>query len=95
MSAIKKSFNTKYSAVEMKNYISTNLLPNPALSSLLEHTNWEDNNLFIKSKLGSGYIMLFDNRVDIDIQLSIFGSLTKKGLEAALDKEFKQLNAKN
>lgn len=94
MSAIKKSFQTKYTAPEMKNYISSNLLPNPALSSLLEKADWNDNTLHITSKLGSGNIFLSDYRVDIDIELSIFGSLTRKGIEAALDKEFKQLNPK-
>lgn len=91
MSDINKKFSTKYTTVEMKNYISTKLLPNPALGSLLEHTEWNDNILFIRSKIGNGQIILQDYLVEINIKLSIFGSLTKRGLEAALDKEFKQL----
>lgn len=92
MSSIKKSFKTKYTAMEMKNYISSNLLPNPTLSSLMESTQWDNNTLYINSKIGNGTIELNDYKVDINIQLTLFGTLTKRALESSLDKEFKQLN---
>ncbi len=91
MAKINRSFQTKSTAIEMKNYISSSLLPNPALSALLESAYWQGNVLNIFSKLGSGTIALTDYSVTIDIELTLFGSLAKKSIEGAIDKEFKQL----
>lgn len=92
MSRIQKSFKTKYTTMEMKNFINANILTNSALSTLLESADWFDNELEIKSKLGSGKIILSDYRVDVDITLSIFGSFAKNRIESTLDNEFKKLN---
>lgn len=92
MAVINKTFTTKQSAVEMKNYISTKLLPNPALSSLLDSAFWDGDTLHINSKLGSGNIKLYDYRVDVYIDLNIFGSAAKKVIESTLDSEMKLLN---
>ncbi|HOQ48785.1 MAG TPA: hypothetical protein PLV01_03030 [Candidatus Kapabacteria bacterium] len=91
MAKLQKQFQTNYSATEMKNYISTKLLPNPTLATFLESTNWEGNTLFINSKLGKGKIILENNLITIDFEFSLFGSVAKKTIEATLDREFKQL----
>lgn len=91
MARLYKQFSTNYSASEMKNFISTKLLPNPALSAFLESTLWDGNTLIIKSKLGSGTIKLEDKLITVDFEFNIFGSVAKKAIEATLDKEFKQL----
>ncbi len=91
MSTINKKFETKATAVEMKHYIDTNILTNSVIRSFMEQARWEGNTLFASSKLGKGTIKLSDYLVEIDIELSLFGSFAKKSLEATLDKEFKQL----
>lgn len=94
MATINKTFKTKYTSIEMKNYISTQVLPNPALKSLLETVRWEANTLYINSKLGHGTIKLEDNSAHVYIELNLFGSMAKKAIESTLDSEFKQLESK-
>lgn len=91
MAKFYKQFQTKSSAVEMKTFISTKILPNPTLATFLDNTNWEGNTLHIKSKLGNGKIILEDNLLTIDFDFNLFGSVAQKTIEATLDKEFKQL----
>lgn len=91
MATLNKRFETKATAQEMKTYISTKLLPNPALSSMLESAIWDGNVLKIDSKLGKGTITLTDNLIVVYFEFTLFGSVAKKAIEASLDKEFKQL----
>jgi len=91
MSTINKRFETKATAVEMKHYIDTNILTNTLIRSVLEQASWTGNTLYASSKLGKGTIKISDYLVEVDIELSLFGSFAKKSLEATLDKEFKQL----
>lgn len=93
MATIQKTFQTNATAIEMKHYIDTKVLPQPALKALLEEVCWQGYTLNISSKLGNGQIILKDNEVEILIHLTLFGSMAKKTLEATLDKEFKQLNS--
>lgn len=92
MSVIRKTIATKATADEMKNYVSTKVLPNPALSTMLESATWNGYVLSVNSKLGNGTFTLSDNKVEIYLELSFFGSIAKKQIEDALDGEFKQLN---
>jgi len=91
MSVINKKFQTKASTSEMRHFIDTKVLVNPALKPMLDTANWQGNTLFITSKLGKGSIHLQDNLVEINIELNFFGSMAKNTIEATLDKEFKQL----
>lgn len=91
MSVIKKQFKTKHSAIEMKNAISTKILPLPALSAFIDKADWQGDTLFIESKFGKGTIKVSDQLVDIYIELTLFGSMAKATIESTLDKEFKQL----
>jgi len=92
MAAIEKRFETKYTAYEMKEFISTKVLTNPALSTLLNNAEWQAYTLLISSKLGKGRIVLQDNIIDVYIDLNMFGSMAKKVLESSIDNEFKQLS---
>ena len=94
MAVLKRRFETQASAAEMKSYISTKLLPNPALASLMESAVWEGNVLRVNSKLGKGTLTLEDKVIDVFFELTLFGSVAKSALEATLDKEFKQLGGK-
>lgn len=91
MAKFHKQFQTKATATEMKIFISTKLLPNPALATFLDSTTWEGYTLNIKSKLGSGKIILEDNLITVDFDFNLFGSMAQKTIEATLNKEFKQL----
>lgn len=91
MAVLNKRFETKATSQEMKTYISTKLLPNPALSSMLDQAVWDGNILRIDSKLGKGTITLSDYLVVVYFEFSLFGSVAKKAIEASLDNEFKQL----
>ena len=92
MSSINKKFQTKANVVEMRHFIDTKVLTNPALKPMLDTANWQGNTLYLTSKLGKGTITLYDNLVEVNIELSFLGSMAKSTLEATLDKEFKQLN---
>ena len=91
MAIIQKKFKTKHTATEMKNAINTKILPNPALSAILESVNWVGNTLHVDSKLGKRTFSLFDYLIEIYIELTLFGSIARKTIEDALDREFKQL----
>lgn len=93
MSRITKSIRTNYTASEMKNYVSTEVLPNKALSSLLSSAIWVGDTLKLESKFGRGTIELFDNLVNINIELSFMGSLARRTIEGTLDTEFKRLKS--
>jgi hypothetical protein len=91
MARIQRSFATKGSKQEMKEYISTKLLPRPELKTLLDKVEWHGDTLKIDSKLGDGTLTVFDQRIEVDMQLSFFGSMAQKKIESALDENFKQL----
>ncbi|MBX3044351.1 MAG: polyhydroxyalkanoic acid system family protein [Candidatus Kapabacteria bacterium] len=92
MSVINKKFQTKASSSEMRHFIDTKVLVNPALKPMVDSAAWNGNTLFLSSKLGKGTIHLEDNLVEVNIELNFFGSMAKNTIEATLDKEFKQLN---
>lgn len=91
MSRIQKKFQTQSTASDMKQYISNNLLTNPALNSLLDSAIWIENTLHVQSKLGKGTISLRDYLIEVDIELTLFGKVAQKSLESALDNELKLL----
>lgn len=92
MSVINKKFHTKASAGEMRHFIDTKVLVNPALKPMLDTVNWQGNTLHLTSKLGKGFIALQDNLVEVNIELNFIGNMAKNTIESTLDKEFKQLN---
>jgi|JI9StandDraft_1071089.scaffolds.fasta_scaffold1255181_1 hypothetical protein len=94
-STIRKNISTKATAEEMKLYINQNILSRKELTALFDSAVWVGNTLNVQSKLGSGTVVLQDNLVEITINLSFFGKLTKKQLESGIDIGFKQLSGKS
>lgn len=94
MSVIHKTFNTKMTAGEMKDYINQNLLTRKDVSALLNTTLWVGNTLNVNSKLGDGTIVLSDNKLEITFNLSFFGKMARKRIEDNFDEIFKQLPPK-
>lgn len=92
MASLHKKFKTKASITEMRHFIDTKLLLNPALKPMIDTAQWNGDSLFITSKMGKGTITLFENLVEVNFDLNFIGSMAKNSIEAALDKEFKQLN---
>ncbi len=95
MSKIQKKFKTSYTAIEMKSWVSMNILPLPLFSQIVNSSTWYDNTLFIDTKFGKGNIILQDNLIEVDFELNIMGSMASKSIEEALDKEFKKLETRN
>lgn len=91
MSTIQKSISTKATASEMKLYINSNLLSRKELTALFDSAVWIGDTLNVKSKIGSGTVALYDNRVEISIDLTFFGRMAAKQIDAGLDAGFKQL----
>ncbi|OGU58516.1 MAG: hypothetical protein A2X64_01335 [Ignavibacteria bacterium GWF2_33_9] len=94
MSRIKKQFQTKYKADELKNWVSAELLPNPMLSQAINQAAWNGYDLFLDTKIGKGNIIIRDYLVDIDFELNFIGSMASKTIEDTLDQEFKKLESK-
>jgi len=94
MAEITKTIHTKYTAAEMKLYVNQHILSRKELTALLNSAVWVGNTLNVKSKLGSGTVVLSDNLVEISITLSFFGKLAQKQLESEFDAGFKQLHSK-
>lgn len=92
MATINKKFETKYSAIEMRHYVDTNILTNSTIRSLFNDVQWTGNTLYASSKLGKGTFTLHDNLIEINIDLNFLGGFAKKAIEQTIDKEFKQLN---
>jgi len=92
MAIINKTFKTKQTALEMKNFISVKLLARPELSALLDTAVWQGDILNIDSKLGKGKFTISDYKIEVYIDLNIFGSAAKKIIENTLDKELKLLD---
>lgn len=95
MAKINKTFKTKKSAQEMKEYISEKILTRPELAPLLEKAFWDGFILRVESKIGDGVIIAADNQLDVMIELSFFGSIAQKTIEDQLDKNFKYLESEN
>jgi len=94
MATIRKSVETDATAAEMKSYINLKVLSRSELQALFDSAVWHGDTLHISSKLGNGTIELFDQKADITIELSLFGSVAKKTLEQTLEKELRQLPSK-
>lgn len=94
MSKITRKFSTKYTADEMKNWISLKLLSNDLVRQIATKTEWQGYSLYLESSIGKGYIHLRDYEIEIDIELSIFGSMMSRTIENTFEKEFKKLEQK-
>jgi len=94
MNKISKKFTTKYTADEMKNWISVKLLSNDLVRQITTKTEWREYSFYLESSIGKGYIHLRDYEIEIDIELSIFGSMMSRTLEDTFEKEFKKLEHK-
>lgn len=92
MARIQQTIETSKSAFEMRNYVETKVLIRPELKVLISEYHWVDNKLYAEGKLGKGTITLLDNKVIIDIELSLFGTVAKGQIEQTLQEQFKKLN---
>lgn len=92
MARIQKKIPTKHTAYEMKNWISVNLLSNELVRQLASKTEWRENSLYLESSIGNGFIHLRDYEIEIDIELTLFGSMMSRTIEETLDKELKKLD---
>lgn len=95
MSKINKQFKTAYTADEMKNWVSSTILPHPMIGSMVNSSQWNNYSLFLDTKVGTGNIHLKDNFVEVDFDLNMFGSMASRAIEEALDTEFKKLEVRN
>lgn len=95
MKRLQKKFKTAYTSMEMKNWISVNILPHELLKQFVKRVEWQNNNLYIDSTIGSGYIKLIDYEIELDIELSVFGTMMSHSIETTFDKEFKKLESRN
>lgn len=94
MATIQKSITTKATASEMKLYINQKLLNRKELTALFDSATWVGNTLNVKSKLGTGTVVLLDKLVDISIELSFFGKMAAKQIESGFDAGLKQLSSR-
>jgi hypothetical protein len=95
MRKLQKKFKTAYTAMEMKNWISVNILPHELLKQFVKRVEWQNYNLYIDSTIGTGYIKLIDYEIELDIELSVFGTMMSRTIESTFDKEFKKLESRN
>lgn len=86
MARITQTIETGKSIVEMRSFIDTKALGRPELALLLDTHRWEGNVLHASGKLGHGTLTLEDNRVIVDIELTLFGSAAKGRIEKELQK---------
>ena len=91
MANIKQTIETSKTAMEMRLLIDSKVLTRPELSMLVSTHEWKGNVLHASGKLGHGTITLRDNFVDIDIELSFFGSAAKGAIEQTLSEQIKRL----
>jgi len=93
MSTINKTFKTSKTSTEMRQIINKLILDMPALKSVIENMEWQENELHFKSKIGNGYFKIMDYSVEILINLNFIGNMAKSQIESALDQEFLKLDS--
>ncbi|MBU3741673.1 MAG: hypothetical protein FGM24_05245 [Candidatus Kapabacteria bacterium] len=91
MARIQQTIDTSKSIVEMRTLIDTKVLGRPEISLLIEQHHWDGNVLHASGKLGKGTITLEHQRVVIDIELSMFGSVAKGAIEQQLNDQIKRI----
>lgn len=94
MGKITRKFSTKHNADEMKNWISVKLLSNELVRQIATKTDWQGNSLYLESSIGNGYIHLRDYEIEVDIELTLFGSMMSRTIEDTLENEFKKIEQK-
>lgn len=94
MAKINRKFSTKHNADDMKSWISVKLLSNDLVRQIATKTEWQGNSLYLVSTIGTGFIHLRDYEIEVDIELTLFGSMMSRTLEETLEKEFKKLEQK-
>ena len=92
MSRITFSVDTTKSVVECRTFIDQQVLSRPEAQMLLQDHRWEGDTLHAAGSLGSGTISLHPGRIDVDIELSMFGTAAKGRIEEVLNDQFKKLN---
>lgn len=94
MATIRKSFESDSTADEMKTIINAKILSRKEVTALFDKAEWNGHTLNVSSKIGSGVIEVHDNRIDVVIELTLFGSAAKKTIETTLEKQFSFLPGK-
>lgn len=94
MGKITRKFTTKHNADEMKNWISVKLLSNELVKQIATKTEWQGYSLYLESTIGKGYIHLRDYELEVDIELTMFGTMMSRTIEDTLENEFKKIEGK-
>ncbi len=88
MARLKREFETKSSAEDMRAFIDEKILDRKELKPFFSLTTWQGDSLYFESRFCSGSIALRDQRIEIDLELTLFGRLFRKKLDSALERNF-------
>ncbi|MCX7879826.1 MAG: polyhydroxyalkanoic acid system family protein [Ignavibacteria bacterium] len=91
MSKINLNVRTKYTAFELKNFVTTRVLTNSIITSFLTSYRWENYKLVFTSKFGNGQIELQDYLINFEMDLNILGQPLKGLIESKFSDELKKL----
>ena len=92
MARIAFTVETTASVVECRTFINEQVLSRPEAEMLLQDHHWDGDTLHASGSLGAGTISLLPGAIDVDIELSMFGTAAKARIEEVLHDQLKKLN---
>lgn len=78
----------------MQDFMNSNVLRRTELQSLLPAARWKNTTLYLDSRFVMGTIVLRDNEVAVDIDISFLAANAAKRIESAIEDNIKQLEAR-
>jgi hypothetical protein len=84
MAALDKSFDTPLAASEMRKIFTEKALSRTDMKMFFGEQTWEGDTMKFKSMLADGHIGFADKKVDIHIELSMFGQGMRSQIEDAV-----------
>lgn len=93
MARIQRNIETEKNAEEMRSAIESSFLNRKEIRSLFTVMEWRGNRLRVESRFVSGELVVDDQRLDIDLELSLMGRLIRKKIDSAINDNLKLLAA--
>ncbi len=91
MATISRTIRTRYTADEMRSYISSMIEQRKELRAVRNGFSWQESRLTILTRFVTGTVDLEDYCVVLDLQVSLLGKFLTKRLESTIDSEAKKL----
>ncbi len=93
MARLTKNIATEKDADEMRETKDRLFVNRKEVKSLFTVMQWKGNRLRVESRFASGELVVDDNKLDIDLELSFLGRIMRKKIDSTINENLKLLTS--